>query len=518
MLKRIFKSLINQPFKTLLLLAVMFVLSLNLCTAFLIRSAGESTRNDALSGVNPLVAIKSNVCDGVLNDPLYADSFSFKSTEKAESEAFQYYNFLNDLAAKNNLLYADINMIIKSSPLAAADVDYGVLCQYHSDIDGTDVIETANYESLNNYLSGQADWISGFSLVSARESEFTDLHFGWSAIYEGRTFTDEEIDNGAMAAVIMKNNYSDNNKNNIAYYDGAAIEKLEIGDTLSFAIFEPGGAIYKTYDFKIIGFADVKNYKQPDRTREFYSAVVVPEKVFLEIYEDNMEVIAKYGLAANGDAEWGYLPHLSFFPTYWELNSLGDIDNLVKEIEDFNYTKNVDYSYETTSDQYTILAGDIESLSSGFTVMFIFSILVALILLTLIFALEINTRKNELAILVCMGESKFKVAWQLLGEYLIIAALSFVLALFSSHYLAKEISASMIDTNTLLENNTVTNIHNLLKRDITVGDIAESYQINLNLKEILILTFWQMSILFISVFGNVFYILRLKPKEVLVNE
>ena len=136
-----------------------------------------------------------------------------------------------------------------------------------------------------------------------------------------------------------------------------------------------------------------------------------------------------------------------------------------------------------------MLAGDIESLSSGFTAMFIFSIVVALILLTLIFALEINTRKNELAILVCMGESKFKVAWQLLGEYLIIAALSFVLALFSSHYLAKEISASMIDTNTLLENNTVTNIHNLLKRDITVGDLAESYQINLNLKEILILTF-----------------------------
>ena len=167
---------------------------------------------------------------------------------------------------------------------------------------------------------------------------------------------------------------------------------------------------------------------------------------------------------------------------------------------------------------YMILAGDIESLSSGFTVMFIFSIVVALILLTLIFALEINTRKNELAILVCMGESKFKVAWQLLGEYLIIAGLSFVLALFSSHYLAKEISASRIDTNTLLENNTVTNIHKLLKRDITVGDIAESYQINLNLKEILILTFWQMSILLISVFGNVFYILRLKPKEVLVNE
>lgn len=89
----------------------------------------------------------------------------------------------------------------------------------------------------------------------------------------------------------------------------------------------------------------MKNYKQPDTTWEFYNAVVVPEKVFLEIYEDNMEVIAKYGLAANGDAEWGYLPHLSFFPAYWELNSLGDIDNLVKEIEDFNYTKNVDYSY-----------------------------------------------------------------------------------------------------------------------------------------------------------------------------
>ena len=64
----------------------------------------------------------------------------------------------------------------------------------------------------------------------------------------------------------------------------------------------------------------------------------------------------------------------------------------------------------------------------------------------------------------------------------------------------------------------ISNIHNLLKRDITVGDIAESYQINLNLKEILILTFWQMSILLISVFGNVFYRLRLKPKEVLVNE
>ena len=70
MLKRIFKSLINQPFKTLLLLAVMFVLSLNLCTAFLIRSAGESTRNDALSGVNPLVAIKSNVCDGIPYMPI----------------------------------------------------------------------------------------------------------------------------------------------------------------------------------------------------------------------------------------------------------------------------------------------------------------------------------------------------------------------------------------------------------------------------------------------------------------
>ena len=91
-------------------------------------------------------------------------------------------------------------------------------------------------------------------------------------------------------------------------------------------------------------------------------------------------------------------------------------------------------SPKTTADRYTVLAGDIDSLSWGFKMLFVFSVFASVALLGLVIILEMNLRRNEIAIYMAMGESKLRIIIRMLGEYLLIIIAAFMVIINKDYY------------------------------------------------------------------------------------
>ena len=521
MFKGIIKAIINQPFKSFSFFFIALVLSLNLCTAYIIDKAADNTRKEVLGSVDALIALKSRACDQVMMDRSYAGSAAFANVEEMLDYTGDYYADLLKLIADGHFSYADINMVMSNSlPIAVFDDELGIF------ISNYDLTFAQNsLEMMQRYLQGQIDYHMGYNIISTQNADFSDLHYDWIKIKEGRTFSDEEIADGANVAVIAQGFNTEIVDGAIfnpefGYYDGNGFVPLGVGDHVTISLYLPqneGLALYKSYDLEIVGFTDGSKQYAAEIQNGIYNGVIIPEKLFLKMIQDLEELFADYGYEAFGiqkDEEY-YSPLIGFFPSIIELDTLDELDMAVREIENINYEEGKDYAYETTADRYTVLAGDIDSLSWGFKMLFVFSAFASVVLLGLVIILEMNLRRNEIAIYMAMGESKLRIIIRMLGEYLLIIIAAFSISLILAHLIAAYISGQMIDTSSMLENNITSNLLSLFTSPISNASISDAYNISLGIGDIVNLAFIEISILFLAVSFSLIYIMRLKPREIM---
>lgn len=531
MIKRIIKSIINQPFKTTLFLIVMIILSLNLCTSFIMQKASNNVREQVFNSVKPKIVIRAK--GDMLADmtPNYLDNRgAFKTFDEYHDYVKAFYQNVKQLVEDNNIDYFDFNATFYYPyTIAPYDENRGVLV--YCDEYELQSLSNANnnisqgfessYNLLMDYINKESDYyFDSFPLTSVATADFSSLHFEENYIVKGRTFTDEEIAEGENVVVLV-GEYSNGKP---AYYKDEKLEIVELGDTIKFSLFYPTSdgkrEVYKTYDFKLIGMT---NKYRPLGTG-FSPGAYIPEKCFEEIANDVHSVIRQYNDYLTLESEKGEYRRsfLSNFPVMLELRSLEDVDSVIEDIENMNfeqgYNRFKSYTYETSVDDFMVLSGDIESVSHGFNSMFIFSLFASVILLVIIFALELNARKSELAILMSLGETKRNIILQLIIEYSLILLLAFVIALFMSQGLATYLSKNMIDMNTFLEANYESNSAHIFDRNLKRSDIIAYYDIYLSFKDILVLLALQLLTAISAITLVVVYILRIEPKEVLIDE
>lgn len=423
MLKRIYRSIFNRLRQTSLLLVVMFVISLLLCVTFSIKNVSDVLNNKIAASVNPVVSINaSNSVFSYLRD--YDSLRKIGYQEYYEMYYGDYYQLIDELKPQ----YYDLNMTMTMQSLVSYS-DEGLLydvadSELLSKIKRNKVSEEDIQEKLssfNGWLSGKYEYCPSIPLCSTSKSEFTDLHyhFNEATIEEGRTFNDDEIDNGASTCVLTSDIY--------LYKDGS-FTKVEVGDYIKYSIAQVLNGevnIYEEYEFEVIGILNGDKYRNhnDDIGRSY---VIIPEKTLMEIYED----VKSYKLS-----EFDYI---RVYPSIITLNSFNDIDKFVEKIGELNEFGDRNYKYETALDAYYGFAGNLDTLSLNSDILFKFSFVVSILLTIFIVSLDLNRRKKEIGLLASLGESKVAIMVQLVLEYLIIIVFTMIIAAFVSNIISNQ--------------------------------------------------------------------------------
>ena len=350
--------------------------------------------------------------------------------------------------------------------------------------------------SFNDWLNGKYEYCPSIPLCSASKGEFTDLHyhFNEATIEEGRTFNDDEIDNGALTCVLTSDIY--------LYKDGSFTE-VEVGDHIKYSIAQVlDGEVntYEEYEFEVIGILNGDKYRNHNDVigRDY---VIIPEKTFMEIYEE----VKSYKLS-----EFDYI---RTYPSIITLNSFNDIDKFVEKIEKLNEFGDRNYKYETALDAYYGFAGNLDTLSLNSDILFKFSFVVSILLTIFIVSLDLNRRKKEIGLLASLGESKVAIMVQLVLEYLIIIVFTMIIAAFVSNM----ISNQFIDKIDL--NPEVSDIFNDKTLDYSDSiSILNKTKLAINFVDLIKICLIQTVVILFTIILSTIQIFTIKVRKIMIDE
>ncbi len=497
MFKRIYRSIFNRLRQTSLLLVVMFVISLLLCVTFSIKNVTDVLNNKIAASVNPVVSI--NAANSVFSNQRDYDSLRKIGYQKyCEMYYEDYYQLIDELKPQ----YYDLNMTMTMQSLVSYsdegllyDVDGDLLSKIkRNKVSEEDIQE--KLPSLDGWLSGKYEYLRSIPLCSTNKSEFTDLHyhFNEATIEEGRTFNDDEIDNGALACVLTSN---------IFLYKDGSFTKVEVGDYIKYSIAQVlDGEVntYEEYEFEVIGILnDRKYHNHNDVIGRSYT--IIPEKTFMEIYED----VKSYKLS-----EFDYI---QVYPSIITLNSFKDIDKFVEKIEELNEFGDRNYKYETALDAYYGFAGNLDTLSLNSDILFNFSFVVSILLTIFIVSLDLNRRKKEIGLLASLGESKVAIMVQLVLEYLIIIVFTMIIAAFVSNI----ISNQFIDKIDL--NPEVSDIFNDKTLDYSDSiSILNKAKLTIDFVDLIKICLIQTVVILFTIILSAIQIFTIKVRKIMIDE
>lgn len=497
MFRRIKKSILNQPLKTLLFVFIMFILFFSLSISFVFKNASKLVYDQVNTALKPQVVIKSDIVIKNQSDFAFSPFFSntIDSSLAFEKISEEYYEDMINLINSDEVYYGDISAVISNSlvRLFGYDENKGLLIQsYYMSLNDDSI--KRSYKELKSSIDASNSLFRDYRLASVSKVNYSDLYYeDVDKLVAGRYFDEDEIENGDYKIVL----------NGYAYYcDGENIIPINIGDKVKYSLLDnQNNLVLKEYEFEVIGITeDVR--RKPNDIAYFN---LIPEKVFYEIVEECYPLIK-----SNLYYESNYLGAYAYFPSITTLKSLDSLDTFLTKVEDLN-NQGRNYSYETTANDYIVIAGQLESLKTSFEILFIFSLIASLLILFSLITLDTLNRIKEIGILLAIGESKRNIALAIIIEYLIKIALSLVFALLLTNYLLPYISNILIDDQMIISNNSA-----FLSNNVTSNDL--NLNVDLTLKNIIQIVLLVILIMLPSIISSLNYILKSNPKEILLND
>ncbi len=303
-----------------------------------------------------------------------------------------------------------------------------------------------------------------------------------------------KIENGALTCVLTSDIY--------LYKDGS-FTKVEVGDHIKYSIAQVlDGEVntYEEYEFEVIGILNGDKYRNHNDTIG-RSYVIIPEKTFMEIYED----VKSYKLS-----EFDYI---QVYPSIITLNSFNDIDKFVEKIGELNEFGDRNYKYETALDAFYGFAGNLDTLSLNSDILFKFSFVVSILLTIFIVSLDLNRRKKEIGLLASLGESKVAIMVQLVLEYLIIIVFTMIIAAFVSNI----ISNQFIDKIDL--NPEVSDIFNDKTLDYSDSiSILNKAKLTIDFVDLIKICLIQTVVILFTIILSAIQIFTIKVRKIMIDE
>lgn len=365
---------------------------------------------------------------------------------------------------------------------------------------------------LNSY---SRDDVSTNYLIAGLETAPETL-FDYEFV-EGRHLTQEEIDRNEPKVVL-----------NIEVAENFMGNSYHVHDIISLPVYDYAISTWHMpevhyIDFEIVGI--VSDYQ----LKELYqSGGKLPEMPMIEVpmnqlYEmrelqdqsldglTNKEknnirdyMINKYGIKLS--------PLVSYIRV--AVNGMDQVDTVMNDLRNNpNYLSGY-YATKTSSDDYRYVQAPLENLIQLANITLWGSTLFVVVLLSLISVFFLKERVHEIGIYMSMGERKMNIMGQFMLEIILSGMLAVSAAMISGNALGGLISEQFlkiqVDTDSeqdyLLEN----------PEAITQLDLLEDYQVALTGDYVMTILGSSLLILMISSGLPIVYVLRIKPKNVLM--
>lgn len=339
-----------------------------------------------------------------------------------------------------------------------------------------------------------------FGLRGINFAEVLDIANGDAELIEGRVFSQSEVDGGEPYALVSD--------------QFAQLNNLHLGDLIVFTntyYNQAGETLEQDVFLEIIGIFSPKieqeNSQQKDMWIDYsaFNRVYVPNDVVIEQIDWQSDMYyAEYPDEINRQS-WIYITPV------FVLKEAEMIDSF--KVDALAFVPEY-YKVRADSDAYDSVAGPIEFIGSLSEIILYVSIFATILILALVTILFLRDRKHELGIYLSLGEAKWKVITQIVIEVFVIAFVAISISLVTGTMIAKATSSQMINLG--IGNTDTPEYFYPNYGDITQEDVINAYQVNFNLEYVLVMYGVSLSTVLLSTIGPMLYILRLKPKKILM--
>lgn len=372
-----------------------------------------------------------------------------------------------------------------------------------------------NSTSLKMYDPNMMDQeYNYFPLRGVNYAPVLDIANGTATLVEGRVFSEEDIAKANYVVLISDKLAEQNN--------------VFVGDIImlnnEFQIWKEGDIepekIVRDIALEVIGiFSPQVNTNQEENGGWIdytpFNRMYVPNGV---VNAENRWMTEQYMIAyPDSGITPDQLDRVYINPVF-VLNNPEDVESF--RTEAMTYLPDY-YKVNVSSDAYDSVAGPIKFIGSLSNTILYVAIGATILILSLVVILFLRDRKHELGIYLSLGESKSKVMAQILIEVVVIAVLGITLSLFTGNSIAEATSQSMMDLRAGIEGNgpdypvyRESMIYN--PGGITEEDVMEAYTIQFSWDYVLILYGVGVGTVLLSSIAPMIYILRLKPKKIMM--
>ncbi|MFV0394792.1 MAG: ABC transporter permease [Coprobacillaceae bacterium] len=492
-LKRGFLSIIRKPMKSGILFLVVFILGNLMSGSVSIKKTLNKTEENINQNLKPIATVQIDW-----------DTLE-KNYDPEKDEEYPTAKPIDEEGIKNigALEYVEY-------------YDYSMSWSMHSK-------DLKRYidPDMESYMYTEPGEPEYFSLHGVERNELLDIQEGKISLKEGRTFTKEDISEGKNY-VIVGSNFAEKNG-------------LQVGSTftLNGDVEEPRDEdtnwetreykVIDTYsrEYEIIGLFDVNKItsdkKDSSSNGGFDEEAWQREMQENTIYLPNNSVISVAKEYADKYAEAGGIyDDTMYFDPIFVLKESKMLDDFREEASSFLPENNI--VVDTTKSLENIKK-PMESINGIATIVLYASIGVTILILSLLVTLFLHDRRHEMGIYIAMGERKIKVVIQILAEVIGVAMISLTLALIVGNFISKDISKNMLieqTTNTNEEENYYYSTLDDYTSGVSNEDLIDNYNVSLDAGTILMFYGISVATIVVSTIIPTMYILRLKPKEILM--
>lgn len=514
MLTRALLSILRQKGKTFILLGSIIVIGVSFVTSVFIKSVITQTNEQLYKEMNPMVVLMRG------NQPIPIETV--EELAKSQDVDYMEYQLTESTSIPNMKTYK---------------------AGLKKNVDNKRTETVSETGTTYSYIPDQSDMPDGTSYLRGTNiKELLPVKQGIAKLSDGRTFTKEEMDTGANVVVITKvladlNGYKVGQKLSGKRVQPNYAELTEANQNSLPPLF----SIDTTYE--IVGIIDLKdggekeaNYVQKNATEEERAAQLelvkagvqneayVPNKALYNLKVEVDNQLKKLNLPKEQMQSQQTLADSLYMSPFFMLKNPKDIQHFIEDaqkklpegttfISDY---KEVKRAIEKTQ-LFTFIAD----------IIFIVSVVMTVLVLTLLLMLFMRDRKSEIGLLSALGEKKKKIAIQIIIETFVISLIGISVAVGIGGVVSQQFSKEIAKTQVASLKEEDEKDQNFEPK---LGDLApikiekeldSNYLVN-NAKYSVqgqdILFIYVISILSVGVASvvPVIYILRLKPKKILL--
>ena len=540
--KRAITNIKRQPVKHGLLLMIIFILGTVLSAAISVRLAIIATEEDVMMRIP---AVSTLNLDGRAAADYHGLRYGMLYGDVHAYYVFENRPTTEDIFAVGQLPYVRVYDFYLYGDLTSTELNWAVI-----EVD-EDKVQRLSWEVVESKIKGSASSQNGyrhyFQIKGVSNPEVTDIELGLLSLVNGRTFTSEEVENGAFVAIVSQC-FADAN----SLYPGATI----VLDSIVYDF--PGwwngyGAgwdeellvlYHETYEVEIVGIFTVEReldyesdiHEQLVDLAFLHNLIYLPvttveaiEEGRMEGYIERLELLFEYLeiSTTEPDFEVAILKLVPETRVYFLMYNPRDLQAFTEAAAAL--LPNFWGVRDLTASFYPLMSS-MDSMLEIADLILLLAIGATIITLTLTITLLLRDRRYEIGIYMALGEKKINTLTQFLAEIFLIATIGIALALFTGDMISGNISRNMFEQvlieqavehrrsdNIFADSGVSWDLRLFNPGEIPLEEVMEMYDTSLDGRTIAIFIGVSAGVVVISTIAPIMQIVKLDPKKVLTE-